>query len=82
MQLMELLRLPVYSNILILAGKSGLTRQVQSVNMMDAPDIIDFLKPNELLLRRLTPFAKSGGTAEARPANGRQSMRRLGNKDG
>ncbi|MGG1314450.1 PucR family transcriptional regulator [Cohnella laeviribosi] len=50
MQLVELLRLPAYRNVRVLAGKRGLSRQVKSVNMMDAPDIIHFLKPNELLL--------------------------------
>ncbi|MBN2980037.1 PucR family transcriptional regulator [Cohnella algarum] len=50
MQLQELLKLPVYRGARLLAGKGGAARQVKSVNMMDAPDIIGFLKPNDLLL--------------------------------
>ena len=50
MKLLDLLKQPCYSGSVIIAGENGLTRTVQSVNMMDAPDIIDFLKPDELLL--------------------------------
>ncbi|MED4956393.1 PucR family transcriptional regulator ligand-binding domain-containing protein, partial [Paenibacillus macerans] len=50
MELRELLRLPVYREMRVLAGQGGLNRSVKSVNMMDAPDIIDYLKPDELLL--------------------------------
>ncbi|OME82176.1 hypothetical protein BK120_16025 [Paenibacillus sp. FSL A5-0031] len=50
MLLKELLSLPVYANAKILAGHDGMTNSVQSVNIMDAPDIINYLKPQELLL--------------------------------
>lgn len=50
MKMSELLQLPIFSNAKIAAGKNGIGRSVQTVNMMDAPDIIDFLKPNELLV--------------------------------
>lgn len=50
MKLLDLLKQPSYSGSVVIAGENGLTRTVQSVNMMDAPDIIDFLKPDELLL--------------------------------
>lgn len=50
MKLQELLRLPVYRETRVLAGVGGLNRPVKSVNMMDAPDIIDYLKADELLL--------------------------------
>jgi|GEM_PF-756997 len=51
MQLHQLLSLPLYTNARIVAGASGLHgRQVLSVNIMDAPDIIHYLKPHELLL--------------------------------
>lgn len=50
MNLQDLLRLPIYRDVRVLAGKRGLTRQVKSVNMMDAPDIIEYLKSDELLL--------------------------------
>lgn len=50
MMLSELLEIPVFSNSQLVAGQQGVNRMVHSVNMMDAPDIIDFLKPNELLI--------------------------------
>ncbi|WP_226668497.1 PucR family transcriptional regulator [Metabacillus litoralis] len=50
MKLSELLHIPVFTNSAIVAGKSGLERTVQTINMMDAPDITDFLKPHELLV--------------------------------
>lgn len=49
-KLEDLLQLPLYRHAEVAAGKAGVSRSVQSVNMMDAPDIIDFLKPDELLL--------------------------------
>lgn len=50
MKLIDLLQIPVFQRSRVLAGKSGLSRQVHSVNMMDAPDIIHYLKADELLL--------------------------------
>ncbi len=50
MRLKELLQLAVYRDVRVRAGELGLDRQVKSVNMMDAPDIIHYLKPDELLL--------------------------------
>lgn len=50
MKISELLQIPIFSNAKIVAGKNGVNRSVQTVNMMDAPDIIHFLKPNELLV--------------------------------
>src|SRR5687768_4084189 len=50
MKMSELLKIPILSNAKIAAGKNGIGRSVQTVNMMDAPDIIQFLKPNELLV--------------------------------
>jgi purine catabolism regulator len=50
MKVSELLKLPDYAEAVVSAGTDGLNRRVQSVNMMDAPDIIDYLRPDELLL--------------------------------
>ncbi|WP_028612801.1 PucR family transcriptional regulator [Paenibacillus harenae] len=50
MLLKELISLPVYANAKVVAGRAGMTNSVQSVNIMDAPDIIHYLKPQELLL--------------------------------
>jgi len=50
MLLKELLNVPALAGAGVVAGAAGLAREVRSVNIMDAPDIIRFLKPGELLL--------------------------------
>lgn len=50
MKVAELLTLPALTGMHVIAGGSGMEREVQTVNMMDAPDIINFLKPNEFLV--------------------------------
>ncbi|WP_199617629.1 PucR family transcriptional regulator [Paenibacillus alkalitolerans] len=50
MNLSALFQIPIFQGSRVLAGHSGMNREVRSVNMMDAPDIIDFLKEDELLL--------------------------------
>ncbi|WP_138754984.1 PucR family transcriptional regulator [Paenibacillus sinopodophylli] len=50
MLLKELISLPIYANAKVVAGHEGIRNTVQSVNIMDAPDIIHYLKPQELLL--------------------------------
>lgn len=50
MKVGDLMKIPVFAGARIVAGENGMTRDVHSVNMMDAPDIIDFLKPDELLV--------------------------------
>lgn len=49
-RLADLIRTPLFQNAKVLAGQAGVERNVTSVNMMDAPDIVDFLKRDELLL--------------------------------
>lgn len=50
MLLRDLLHIPPLRNARIAAGEQGLMRKVSSVNLMDAPDIIQGLKSDELLL--------------------------------
>ncbi|MCQ4085654.1 PucR family transcriptional regulator [Saccharibacillus sp. JS10] len=50
MKLNELLKLPVFDETVIVAGEQGLNCEVYTVNMMDAPDIMPYLKSNELLI--------------------------------
>lgn len=50
MQLNNLLSNESLVNYKIIAGEDGLTRMVQSINIMDAPDFTHFVKPGELLL--------------------------------
>ncbi|MEK5057380.1 hypothetical protein BK126_16355 [Paenibacillus sp. FSL H7-0326] len=50
MYLKQLLSNPIFSKSVLLTGKLGLDRLVDSVNLMDAPDIIHYVKPGQLLL--------------------------------
>ncbi|MCM3651905.1 PucR family transcriptional regulator [Metabacillus litoralis] len=50
MKMNELLQIPIFTNAKLVAGKNGVGRSVQTVNIIDTPDIIHFLKPNELLV--------------------------------
>lgn len=48
--LTDLLKNGIYDDARVITGHKGLVREVQTVNIMDCPDIIHFLRPNELLL--------------------------------
>ncbi|WP_458461774.1 PucR family transcriptional regulator [Paenibacillus sp.] len=50
MLLIDLLNNGIYDDARVITGHKGLVREVQTVNIMDCPDIIRFLRPNELLL--------------------------------
>ncbi|TKC16109.1 PucR family transcriptional regulator [Robertmurraya kyonggiensis] len=50
MKVSELLAVPHFAGMNMIAGASGKEREVHTVNMMDAPDIIHFLNQNELLV--------------------------------
>jgi PucR family transcriptional regulator, purine catabolism regulatory protein len=46
----QLLTVPNLNGMNIIAGQSGIEREVTTVNMMDAPDIIHYLNKNEFLI--------------------------------
>lgn len=46
----DLLTLPAFSGVQVVAGRSGLDNVVSRANIMEVPDIIDWVKPEELLL--------------------------------
>lgn len=50
MEILDLMQIPIFEGASIVAGKRGCNRTVRTVTMMDAPDIIDFVKPHELLV--------------------------------
>ncbi|MDG5787907.1 PucR family transcriptional regulator [Evansella sp. AB-P1] len=50
MQITDILELPSFKDATVVAGKNKLTNTVQSINLMDAPDIINFLTNDQLLL--------------------------------
>ncbi|RYL88556.1 PucR family transcriptional regulator [Sporolactobacillus sp. THM19-2] len=50
MKVSDLFHYPAFSDFRLLAGKDGTGREIRNVNMMDAPDIIDYLKPDDWLI--------------------------------
>ncbi|HET7473450.1 MAG TPA: PucR family transcriptional regulator ligand-binding domain-containing protein [Candidatus Limnocylindrales bacterium] len=52
----DVLDLPILSGARLVAGRSGLGRAVRSVNVMEVPDILDWVKPDELLLTTAYPL--------------------------
>ena len=54
--LREALALSALSGVRVLAGESGLHRTVRFVNVMEVPDILDWVKPDELLLTTTYPL--------------------------
>lgn len=46
----ELLALPSLSGSTLVAGQRGLEKIVRRVNVIEVPDILPWVKPNELLL--------------------------------
>jgi purine catabolism regulator len=54
----ELLRLPTLSSAAVVAGRSGLDRIVQRLNVMTVPDILPWVKENEFLLATGYPLPR------------------------
>ena len=52
----EILRLPPLANARLVAGESGLDRRVLHVNVMEVPDILPWVEPDELLLTTAYPL--------------------------
>ncbi|MCR6790185.1 PucR family transcriptional regulator [Bacillus thuringiensis] len=50
MRLYDIMKTPIFDQAKLIAGHKGVEQEVYTVNMMDAPDIIHFLKRNELLV--------------------------------
>ncbi|HDR8142832.1 TPA: PucR family transcriptional regulator ligand-binding domain-containing protein [Bacillus cereus] len=50
MKLYDIMKIPIFNQAKLIAGHKGVEQEVYTVNMMDAPDIIHFLKKNELLV--------------------------------
>ncbi len=52
----DVLALPSMSRARLVAGAGGLDRVVRSVNVMEVPDILDWVQPDELLLTTAYPL--------------------------
>lgn len=46
----EILRLPEFARVKLVGGHDGISRRVRNVNIMEVPDILGWVKPDELLL--------------------------------
>src|SRR5919204_5432633 len=46
----EILQLPEFADVKVVAGHGGLARRIRNVNVMEVPDILAWVKPAELLL--------------------------------
>lgn len=59
--LSELLRLPALARAHLVAGRAGADRPVRAVNVMEVPDILDWVQPDELLLTTAYPLREDPG---------------------
>ncbi len=56
MVLEDVLRLPTLASATVVGGGGGLRRPVRGINVMEVPDILDWVKPDELLLTTAYPL--------------------------
>jgi PucR family transcriptional regulator, purine catabolism regulatory protein len=56
-----LLSVPSLAGTLVLGGRAGLDRLVRRLNVMEVPDILPWVKPNEFLLTTGFPLSHTGG---------------------
>ena len=54
--LSDLLKVPTLARARVVGGHHGLRRRVRGVNVMEVPDILDWVKPDELLLTTAYPL--------------------------
>lgn len=54
--LAEILRLPALAQARVVGGRGGLDHPVRAVNVMEVPDILDWVQPDELLLTTAYPL--------------------------
>jgi len=60
----EVLALAPLAQARLVAGRGGLDRVVRSVNVMEVPDILDWVKPDELLLTTAYPLREEPAKLE------------------
>lgn len=73
----DLLSLPSLAGADVVAGAAGLDQQVRWVNVMEVPDILPWVKPNELLLTTGFPLSHVGGVDRAGAAQSVGDLVRL-----
>jgi purine catabolism regulator len=63
----DVLSLPSLAGAAVIAGDAGLGQAVRWVNVMEVPDILPWVKPNELLLTTGFPLRHAGGAVNGGP---------------
>lgn len=63
--LSEVIRMPALAGARVVAGLRGLGHPVRSVNVMEVPDILSWVKPDELLLTTAYPLREDPSALEA-----------------
>ncbi len=63
-QLEDILRIDLLQGSEVLAGHAGLGKSIVSVNVMEVPDIIDWVMPGELLLTTAYTFSEDSSKLE------------------
>lgn len=52
----DLLRLPHFQDAVLLGGREGLAQPISRVNVMEVPDVVDWVRPGEFLVTTGYPF--------------------------
>ncbi|WP_028550236.1 PucR family transcriptional regulator [Paenibacillus sp. UNC451MF] len=52
----DILKLPQLEGVLLRAGSEGLTHQIARVNVMEVPDVVEWVRPGEFLMTTGYPF--------------------------
>ena len=52
----DILLIPDFKDAVVLAGASGMQRAIHRVNVMEVPDVIDWVRPGEFLITSGFPF--------------------------
>ncbi|WP_424767670.1 PucR family transcriptional regulator [Paenibacillus sp. sgz302251] len=52
----DILLIPDFKEAVVLAGKNGMQRTINRVNVMEVPDVIDWVRPGEFLITSGFPF--------------------------
>lgn len=61
LKLAEILQKPAFKEVQVITGHKGLNKDIKHITMMDAPDIVDFLNPNDLLVTTAYHFKDNPG---------------------
>jgi purine catabolism regulator len=77
----DILLIPDFKEAVVLAGANGLNRLISRVNVMEVPDVIDWVRPGEFLITSGFPFGDNpDGIADIIPALAARGVAALGIK--